>query len=122
LTKAQDDLSKTTIYAPLSGRVITLNAKEGEVVVSGTMNNPGSVIATIADMSEILANVDVDETEIVSVKVGQEAVLRVDALPNRVYHGQVVEIGSNGFNRPQQPDVTFYQVKVLYTDSDEALK
>jgi HlyD family secretion protein len=122
LTKAEDDLRKTTVYAPLSGRVITLNAKEGEVVVSGTMNNPGSVIATIADMSEILANVDVDETEIVNIRVGQEAVLRVDALPDRVYHGRVVEIGSNGFSRPQQPDVTFYQVKILFTDSDDALK
>ncbi|HEX9941839.1 MAG TPA: efflux RND transporter periplasmic adaptor subunit [Thermoanaerobaculia bacterium] len=113
LTKAQDDLSKTTVYAPLTGRVIALNAKEGEVVVSGTMNNPGSVIATIADMAEILAEVDVDETEIVNLKVGQEAVLRVDALPGREYRGRVVEIGSSGYNRPQQPDVTFFKVKIL---------
>ncbi len=113
LAKAQDDLTKTTVYAPLTGRVIALNAKEGEVVVSGTMNNPGSVIGTIADMSEILAEVDVDETEIVNVKVGQEAVLKVDALPGKEYRGKVVEIGSSGFNRPQQPDVTFFKVKVL---------
>src|SRR6266545_3823319 len=55
LVKARDDLGKTTIYAPLSGRVVALNAEEGEVVVSGTMNNPASVIGTIADLSEILA-------------------------------------------------------------------
>jgi HlyD family secretion protein len=122
LDKAQDDLSKTTIFAPLTGRVISLNAEEGEVVVSGTMNNAGSIIGTIADLSEILANVDVDETEIVDVKLGQEATLRVDALPDRMYHGKVVEIGSSGFNRPQQPDVTFYKVKILLTDSDEALR
>ncbi len=108
LEKAQDDLSKTTVYAPLTGRVIALNAKEGEVVVSGTMNNPGSVIGTIADMAEILAEVDVDETEIVSVKVGQEVVLKVDALPGREYRGRVVEIGSSGYNRAAQPDVTFF--------------
>jgi HlyD family secretion protein len=107
LQKAQDDLSKTTIFAPLTGRVIALNAEQGEVVVSGTMNNAGSVIGTIADLSEILANVDVDETEIVNVHIGQEAVLRVDALPDRLYHGRIVEIGSSGFNRPQQPDITF---------------
>lgn len=122
LTKAQDDLSKTTIYAPLTGRVITLNAKEGEVVVSGTMNNPGSVIGTIADMAEILATVDVDETEIVSVRVGQTAVLKVDAIPGKEYHGRVVEVGSSGFNRANQPDVTFFKVKILLDDPDADLR
>lgn len=122
LTKAQDDLSKTTIYAPLSGRVIALNAKEGEVVVSGTMNNPASVIGTIADMSEILATVDVDETEIVNVRPGQPAVLKVDAVPAKEYHGKVVEVGSSGFNRPQQPDVTFFKVKILLDDADPDLR
>lgn len=122
LTKAQDDLSKTTIYAPLTGRVITLNAKEGEVVVSGTMNNPGSVIGTIADMAEILATVDVDETEIVNVKVGQTAVLKVDAVPGKEYHGKVVEVGSSGFNRANQPDVTFFKVKILLDDPDADLR
>ena len=77
----------------------SLNAKEGEVVVSGTMNNPGSVIGTIADLSEILAKVDVDETEIVNVRLGQAAVLKVDAIPGSEYNGKVVEVGSSGFNR-----------------------
>jgi HlyD family secretion protein len=122
LNKAQDDLTKTTIYSPLTGRVIALNAKEGEVVVSGTMNNPGSVIGTIADMSEILAEVDVDETEIVSVKLGQPAVLRVDALPLKEYHGKVVEVGSSGYNRPSQPDVTFFKVKILLDHPDPDLR
>jgi HlyD family secretion protein len=122
LVKAQDDLSKTTIYAPLTGRVIALNAKEGEVVVSGTMNNPGSVIGTIADMSEILAEVDVDETEIVNISLGQEAVLKVDALPGREYRGKVVEIGSSGFSRPQQPDVTFFKVKALLAEPGSDLR
>lgn len=122
LVKTQDDLAKTTVYAPLTGRVIALNAKEGEVVVSGTMNNPGSVIGTIADMAEILAEVDVDETEIVNVKVGQEAILKVDALPGREYQGRVVEIGSSGYNRPAQPDVTFFKVKVLLEDPGPELR
>lgn len=122
LEKAQDDLTKTTIYSPLTGRIIALNAKEGEVVVSGTMNNPASVIGEIADMSEILANVDVDETEIVNVELGQEAVLRVDALPGKEYKGKVVEIGSSGFNRPAQPEVTFFKVKILLDQPDEHLR
>lgn len=122
LTKAQDDLSKTTIFAPLSGRVIELNAEEGEVVVSGTMNNPGSVIGVIADMSELLATVDVDETEIVNVELDQDAVLKVDALPSREYHGKVVEVGSSGFSRAAQPDVTFFKVKILLDQVDDSLR
>ena len=106
LDKAEDDLRKTTIFSPLTGRVIALNAEQGEVVVSGTMNNPASVIGTIADLSEILAEVDVDETEI--VYVATRAVRRasiVDALPDVRYAGRVVEIGSSGYTRPAQPDV-----------------
>jgi HlyD family secretion protein len=122
LANAQDGLTKTTIYAPLTGRVIALNAKEGEVVVSGTMNNPASVIGTIADMSEILATVDVDETEIVNVKVGETALLKVDAIPSKEYHGKVVEVGSSGFNRANQPDVTFFKVKILLDDPDPNLR
>ena len=122
LEKAQDDLTKTTIYAPLTGRVISLSAEEGEVVVSGTMNNPASIIGVIADLSEILAEVDVDETEVAYLETGQSATLTVDALADRTYTGKVVEIGSSGFNRPQQPDVTFFKVKVLLDQPDAELR
>ena len=122
LSRARDDLGKTTIYAPLSGRVIKLSAEEGEVVVSGTMNNPASVIGTIADLSEILARVDVDETEIVYVRPGQTAKLKVDAIPDRTYTGRVVEVGSSSITKPQQPDVTFFEVKLLFDRPDEDLR
>jgi HlyD family secretion protein len=122
LTRAQDELRKTTIYAPISGRVIALSAKEGEVVVSGTMNNPASIIATVADLSELLVEVDVDETDVVDVALGQPADVKVDAIPDRKYHGRVVEIGSSGYSRPQQPDVTFFKVKILLTDPDQKLR
>lgn len=122
LVKANSDLDKTTIFAPISGRVITLNAKEGEVVVSGTMNNPASVIGIIADLSEILVEIDVDETEIVHVQLGQKAQVDVDAIPDRQYTGSVVEIGSSGYSKPAQPDVTFFKVKVLLDKPDEALR
>lgn len=122
LDKAADDLTKTTIYSPISGRVIKLNAEQGEVVVSGTMNNPGSVIGTIADLSEILARVDVDETEVVHVKLGQSALLKVDAVPGRQYHGRVIEVGSSGASKASQPDVTFFEVKIQLTDADPALR
>lgn len=122
LEKAEDDLAKTTIYAPLSGRVIELRAEEGEVVVSGTMNNPASVIAIIADLSEILAVVDVDETEVAYLALGQSVELEVDALPDETYSGRVVEIGSSGFQRNRQPDVTFFGVKILLEEPEETLR
>ncbi|MEM7480361.1 MAG: efflux RND transporter periplasmic adaptor subunit [Acidobacteriota bacterium] len=122
LTKAQDDLTKTTIFAPLSGRVIELNAEEGEVVVSGTMNNPASVIGTIADLSEILAVVEVDETEIVDVALGQDVTIEVDAVPDHEYHGRVVEIGSSGFTPHRGQDVIYFRVKILLEDADERLR
>jgi HlyD family secretion protein len=122
LDKAEDDLRKTTIWAPLAGRVIALNAKEGEVVVSGTMNNPASVIGTIADLSEILAEVDVDETEVVDVKPGLDATVEVDAIPDFSYQGKVVEVGSSGYAKAGQPDVQFFRVKVLLEHPDDRLR
>jgi HlyD family secretion protein len=122
LDKARDDFAKTTVYSPLGGRVITLNAEVGETVYPATMNNPASVVATIADLSEVLAVIDVDETEVVYVELGQAAELLVDALPDRSYRGRVVEIGSSGFSRPDQPDVTFFSVKVLFVEPDPALR
>jgi HlyD family secretion protein len=122
LEKAEDDLRKTTIYAPIGGRVIALNAEEGEVVVSGTMNNPASVIGTIADLSEVLAEVDVDETEIVHVRPELAATVEVDALPDVRYEGRVVEVGSSGYAKPQQPDVQFFRVKVLLERPDDRLR
>jgi HlyD family secretion protein len=122
LVKARDDLAKTTIFSPIAGRVVELNAEQGEVVVSGTMNNPASVIGTIADLSEILAVVDVDETEIVEVEPGQPVEVRVDAVPGAVYHGEVVEVGSSGYARSRQPDVTYFKVEVLLTDADQRLR
>ena len=122
LDKAEDDLRKTTIFSPLTGRVIALNAEQGEVVVSGTMNNPASVIGTVADLSEILTEVDVDETEIVEVRPDLPAQIDVDAIPDRRYGGKVVEVGSSGYAKPQQPDVQFFRVKILLDEPDERLK
>lgn len=122
LAKALDDLGKTTLYAPISGRVVELNAEEGEVVVSGMMNNPATKIATVADLSELLAELDVDENEIVDVGVGQPVTVTVDAIPDRTYRGRVVEVGSSGSTRAGQGDVTFFEVDVLLADADERLR
>lgn len=122
LDKAEDDLRKTTIFSPLTGRVIALNAEQGEVVVSGTMNNPASVIGTVADLSEVLAEVDVDETEVVDLRPGLAAEVVVDALPDVRYAGRVVEVGSSGYTKPTQPDVQFFRVKILLERPDDRLR
>jgi HlyD family secretion protein len=86
------------------------------------MNNPASVIGTVADLSEVLAEVDVDETEVVDVRPGLPAEVVVDALPDVRYAGEVVEVGSSGYTRPAQPDVQFFRVKILLSAPDERLR
>ncbi|MGB9742680.1 MAG: efflux RND transporter periplasmic adaptor subunit [candidate division WOR-3 bacterium] len=91
--QAQDQYNKTVITAPISGRITRLNIKEGETVVIGTMNAPGTVLMVIADLSAMQALIQVDETDIVSVKPGQEATVRVDALPDTSFTGRVTRVG-----------------------------
>jgi HlyD family secretion protein len=95
LAGARDTLSKTTIRAPMSGIVTALPVEEGEVAVIGTMNNAGTVLMTISDMSVVEAVMQVDETDIPNVKIGQKAKVTVDAYPNRSFDGVVTEVGSS---------------------------
>jgi HlyD family secretion protein len=95
VTAARDTLSKTTMTAPMSGIITALPVEEGEVAVIGTMNNPGTKLLTIADMSIVEAVMEVDETDIPTVKVGQRATVTIDAYPNKTYNGVVTEVGSS---------------------------
>jgi HlyD family secretion protein len=95
LAAANDTLSKTTMRAPMEGIVTALPVHEGEVAVIGTMNNPGTKLLTIADMSVVEAVMEVDETDIPSVKVGQHANVTIDAYPNKTFSGLVTEVGSS---------------------------
>ena len=95
LVGARDTLSKTTIRAPMDGIITALPVEEGEVAVIGTMNNPGTRLLTISDMSLVEAVMEVDETDIPNVKVGQRATVTVDAFPNRTFNGTVTEVGSS---------------------------
>lgn len=92
---ANDTLSKTTMRAPMGGIVTALPVHEGEVAVIGTMNNPGTKLLTIADMSVVEAVMEVDETDIPSVKVGESANVTIDAYPNKKFSGLVTEVGSS---------------------------
>ena len=99
LTRASDVLSKTEYVAPYDGIVTNLPVREGETAVNGIQNAPGSTLMTVADMSVITAEVKVDETDIVNVKLGQPAEITIDAIPKKVFHGTVTEIGNNAIIR-----------------------
>ena len=92
---ARDTLSKTTMTAPMAGVITALPVEEGEVAVIGTMNNPGTKLLTIADMSVVEAVMEVDETDVPNVKVGQRATVTIDAYPNKTFEGVVTEVGSS---------------------------
>jgi HlyD family secretion protein len=92
---ARFDLSKVRIESPITGIVTRRNIEEGETVVIGTMNNAGTVLLTIADMSVIQAEVEVDETDIPNVKFGQPAKVTIDAMPGQTFTGKVTEIGNS---------------------------
>ncbi len=95
LESAQYDLSRVRIASPIDGIVTKRSIEEGEMVVVGTMNNAGTVLMTLADMSIIQAEVEVDETNIPSVKLGQPAKVTIDAIPDKTFRGHVAEIGNS---------------------------
>ena len=92
--RARDQLDKTTIRAPLAGVITYLPVNEGEIAIVGVQNQPGTTLMTIADMSVITAEVRVDETDIISLNLGQRTEVRVDALADRTLSGYVSEIGN----------------------------
>ena len=95
LAASRDSLSKTTVTSPIAGVVTFLPVKEGEVTVIGTMNNPGTQLLTVSDMSEVEAVMMVDETSVPDVKIGQKASLSIDAYPDHKFEGVVTEVGSS---------------------------
>jgi HlyD family secretion protein len=123
LQQARTDLDRTTIVSPINGKAVQLNAHEGEVVVTGTMNNAASVIAVIADLSEILVEAEVGETEVIGIKVGQKAKVHIDAVPDKEYDGHVVEIGSSAAVRQTGgTGLRYFKVKVAIDDPDDRLR
>jgi len=99
LTHASDVLSKTEYVAPYDGIVSNLPVREGETVIMGIQSSPGSLLMTVSDMSVVTAEVMVDETDIVNVKLGQSAEVTIDAIPKKTFQGTVTEIGNNAVVR-----------------------
>ena len=119
LDAAADNVRKCRFTAPIDGIVSALNVEAGEIVITGTMNNPGTEILTVSDLSRMLVRADVDETDIVDMRLGQKAKITVDALPDTFFWGTVAEIG-NTAKRSITSTVegqTNFEVKVVF-DTD----
>lgn len=119
VTQAKEALSYTTITSPIDGVVTRINAEVGEVVIFGTMNNPGTVILEVADLSTMLVVAEVDEADVGKMEVGQKAAVHVDAYPDHEFTGVVDSIAlahTMSFARTK-----YYRTEILLDDSEEKL-
>ena len=122
-SQARDALSKTTIYSPINGTVTVLNSKQGERVVA-TNQFAGTEVMRVADLSVMEARVDVNENDVVNVKVGDKALVTIDAYGERKFHGTVVQIANTGktTGTGTQEEVTNFEVKTRIDDNDVQLR
>jgi HlyD family secretion protein len=126
LVQARDSLSKTVYVAPLDGVVTALNVEEGEFTVVGTLNTPGTVMLTVADLAAMQVVADIDETDVVNVKLGQMSHVTVDAFPDAVFRGEVIEIASSAkeslYAATDEKTSADFEVKVLLGGDTAALR
>ncbi len=123
LEGVRDTLAKTTLRSPIDGVVTAKRVEEGEVAVIGVQNSPGTVLLTISDMSVVETEMEVDETSIPGVKVGQEARVRVDAYPNQTFDGVVTEVGSSPMASTGTPNEAIkFKVKVRIENPPKDIK
>ena len=122
-SQARDQLSKTTVYSPIDGTVTILNSKLGERIVA-TGQFAGTEVMRVADLSHMEARVDVNENDVVNVKVGDKAKVKIDAYGDRKFRGTVYQIANTGTTTGSgtQEEVTNFQVKVRIDDHDVTLK
>ncbi len=123
LAKIKYDISKTTIYAPMSGTVTQLNNEVGEKVL-GTSFNQGTGIMTISDLSSMECQIDVSETDVSMINIGDTARIKVDAFPDRTFTGYVYEIANTATSKGlgTQEEVVNFIVKVRIIDKDSELR
>lgn len=102
VAEAREDLAKTVIRAPIDGKITRLNVEEGETVIVGTMNNPGSLVLTVSDLTVMEVVLEVDETDVPSISLADSAAVELDAFPERRFPGRVTEIGNSAIRSPSQ--------------------
>jgi HlyD family secretion protein len=122
-SQARDQLSKTTIYSPIEGTVTILNSKLGERLVA-TNQFAGTEVMRVADLAHMEARVDVNENDVVNVKVDDKANVKIDAYGDRKFHGTVYQIANTGktTGTGTQEEVTNFEVKIRIDDHDVTLK
>jgi HlyD family secretion protein len=122
-SQARDALSKTTVYSPIDGTVTILNSKLGERIVA-TGQFAGTEVMRVADLNHMEARVDVNENDVVNVKVGDKANVKIDAYGDRKFHGRVYQIANTGkmTGAGTQEEVTNFEVKIRIEDHDVTLK
>ena len=122
-SQARDLLLKTTIYSPIDGTVTVLNSKLGERLVA-TGQFAGTEVMRVADLSHMEARVDVNENDVVNVKIGDKAAVKIDAYGDRKFHGTVYQIANTGktTGAGTQEEVTNFEVKIRIEDTDVTLK
>ena len=122
-SQARDQLSKTTVYSPIDGTITILNSKLGERVVA-TGQFAGTEVMRVADLSHMEARVDVNENDVINVKVGDRASIKIDAYPERRFHGAVYQIANTGktTGTGTQEEVTDFEVKIRIEEHDVVLK
>ena len=119
IAQAQEMLSYTTITSPIDGVVTRINAEVGELVITGTMNNPGTVIMEVGDLSQMLVVAEVDESDVGKLAVGQKATVHVDAYPNQEYTGVVDTIAlAHTMSRTL---TKYFRTEILLADTKEKL-
>src|SRR6202012_2088199 len=128
LENSEADLSKTTVYSPLTGTVSKLNTEQGERVV-GTAQMAGTEVMTVADLNTMEARVDIGEIDVPLIKVSQKVTLEVDAFPDKKFTGEVTEVADSANNNDTSAtpsaststDATKFQVKVRMLDKQNFL-
>jgi HlyD family secretion protein len=122
-SQARDQLSKTTIYSPIDGTITILNSKLGERLVA-TGQFAGTEVMRVADLGHMEARVDVNENDVVNVKLGDKAEVKIDAYGDRKFNGTVYQIGNTGktTGAGTQEEVTNFEVKIRIEDHDVVLK
>jgi HlyD family secretion protein len=122
LTGARDSLAKTEIVSPMAGTVTRLNVREGEMVVVGIQNQPGTTLMTVSDLAALNVEVRVAEADVLRVAVDQPARLTLEAVPNRVFEARVTEVGASALPQTGTAAAREFRVVLRVLDPDPGLR
>ncbi len=122
LSEAKDSFSKTVIKAPMDGVITAKRIEQGETAVIGLQNQPGTVLLTISDMSQVETELDVDEASIPSIALGQRAHVKIDAYPSPTFEGVVTEVGGSPVLKGSSNESIKFKVKVRIANPPSTIK